>query len=156
MDGTPFLPRSMPPQAPARCQPERRRATRLSECSRNSAWDRPRALPGLATATSWPTWVSDHGRGAFMHAIVIRTLTVLSVFAALHSADAQKWPGWSVFWENDSFIPPHLTSDRSYTNGVRFTLVRDLDHSPIKWVESFKTEVIDVLGGTRPFNASFA
>jgi hypothetical protein len=33
--------------------------------------------------------------------------------------------GWTLSWENDSFTPPSLSSDESYTNGVRFALQRD-------------------------------
>jgi lipid A 3-O-deacylase len=37
----------------------------------------------------------------------------------------QKWSGWNVYWENDSFVPSKYGSDARYTNGVRYTLARD-------------------------------
>jgi len=58
---------------------------------------------------------------------------VLAVMAALCAgpAVAQTASGWTVSWENDTFVPRSLSSDESYTNGVRFALQRQW-----KWADS--------------------
>mgnify|MGYP003693870307 CR=1 FL=1 len=45
--------------------------------------------------------------------------------AVRESRGRQTMSGWTLSWENDSFTPPSLSSDESYTNGVRFALQRD-------------------------------
>jgi lipid A 3-O-deacylase len=89
-----------------------------------------------------------------MRNLVIRAAVALVlVGASAPSAQAQKWTGWSVHWENDSFVPPHLSSDRSYTNGVRFTLGRHPEESP-KWVDAIRDEVRGWIPGRRDFQPS--
>jgi hypothetical protein len=51
-------------------------------------------------------------------------IVIAAGFALQGRAAAQDPSGWTVSWENDSFVPQRLSSDESYTNGVRFSLRR--------------------------------
>ncbi len=90
-----------------------------------------------------------------MPSIVLpRVLVLPMLMMVAATADAQNWVGWSIHWENDSFIPKHLSSDRSYTNGVRFTKARHPEAQP-DWVDAIRDEVRGWIPGRRDYQSGF-
>lgn len=74
-----------------------------------------------------------------------RPLTLIAAAFLLHTAvlsaqEVEKEPrlaGWQFYWENDAFVPSDA-SDEYYTNGVRFTWLRNPNAVPNpNWTRSF-------------------
>lgn len=69
--------------------------------------------------------------------LVLRAAVAALVSAvAATPASAQVWRGWTAYWENDSFQRPITGSDQAYTNGVRFSAVRNPQDNP-GWLDDF-------------------